>query len=184
MQDRPGPSTDRRPWLPEEIAARQITEAENAKTDLYPLPGKHAIHTKFRQGDYVNTAMINEDYIIVSGHVDENMLEKIQKGEYVDFGKLIPRDRVLMEEENRYEMVIKGGHSYYVLVSESSALPNFSRWEQAFRVYSNVYLKARSTELIEYNHVIHTILLSYSWDNVYMYDKDFHIHMSKHPECN
>ena len=54
-------------------------------------------------------------------------------------------------------------------------------------MFSNIYLRAnpdRSTELIEYNQVIHKISLTYSWENVYMYDKDFCIHMSKHPERN
>ena len=42
----------------------------------------------------------------------------------------------------------------------------------------------RSAELIEYNHVIHTISTVYQWDNVYLYDKDFRIHMGRNPECN
>ena len=81
-------------------------------------------------------------------------------------------------------MIIKGGKDFYVPVSETTTISSFSRWEQAFRVYSNIYSKAQphwSSELIEYNHIIHMISLTYIWDNVYLYDKDFRIHMSKNP---
>ena len=39
---------------------------------------------------------------------------------------------------------------------DSTATTNFSKWEQAFRVYSNIYTRTyptKSTELIQYNHV-------------------------------
>ena len=58
---------------------------------------------------------------------------------------------------------------------------------QAFSVFSNIYTKAnlhRSSELIDYNHVIHTISLCYVWDNVYLYNKDFRMHIAWSPERN
>ena len=42
----------------------------------------------------------------------------------------------------------------------------------------------KSSELIQYNHVIHSISLTYVWDNVYGYDKEFRLHLSKHPNRN
>ena len=72
-------------------------------------------------------------------------------------------------------------------VSESSSISSFQKWEQAFRIYSNVYSQFnpnRSAELIEYNHIIHTISQNYTWENVYMYDKDFRLHMSHRPQRN
>ena len=46
------------------------------------------------------------------------------------------------------------------------------------------FFPRRSSVLIKYNHIIHTISQDYTWDNVYLYDKDFCIHMSHHPQCN
>ena len=63
-------------------------------------------------------------------------------------------------------------------------MTNFSRWEQAFRVFSNIYMckyPDRSSELIQYNHVTHTAALLYTWDNVYLYDRDFRFHLSRYP---
>ena len=112
----------------------------------------------------MHTAMIDEDYIMVGSHVDEATLTKIKNSEYVDIAKLIPKDRILANEDNRLELVVKAGHTYYVPVNEDTDITSFSHWEQAFRVFSNIYTKFyphRSTELIEYNHIIHTISLSY-----------------------
>ena len=67
---------------------------------------------------------------------------------------------------------------------ESGGVTNFSRWEQAFRVFSNIYMckyPDRSSELIQYNHVTHTAALLYTWDNVYLYDRDFRFHLSRYP---
>ena len=94
---------------------------------------------------------------------------------------------VLAEEDQRLEMVIRGGHTFYVPVKESTAISSFGKWEQAFRVFSNIYTKAnphRASELIEYNHIIHTISLCYIWDNVYLYDKDFRMHIARNPDRN
>ena len=105
----------------------------------------------------------------------------------MDFSKLIPKDRVMAEEDKCLEMILKGGRAFYVPVNDGTQVNSFYKWEQAFRVFSNVYTKFhpnRSSELIEYNHVIHTISQTYVWDNVYMYDKDFKIHMSHNPQRN
>ena len=128
--------------------------------------------------------MVDEGYMVVGSHIDEVTFRKIERGEYVDFGKLIPRDKVLMEDDGRMEMIVKGGKTYWSPVSEAVTISNFFKWEQAFRVFANIYTKShphRSSELIEYNHIIHNISTAYVWDNVYTYDKDFRIHMGKNP---
>ena len=60
----------------------------------------------------------------------------------------------------------------------------YQKWEQAFRIYSNVLTSAfpkKATELLQYNHTIHSAAASYHWDNVYSYDKEFRYHISRHP---
>ena len=66
-------------------------------------------------------------------------------------------------------------------------ISNYSRWEQAFRVFSDIYTQAypsRASELIQYNHTIHTASQSYIWDNVYLYDMEVRKHMQLHPSRN
>ena len=164
---------------PEDKAKQIIRNAELTKEQLLPKTGKNFF-------DY-SAAVIVETFFVVGSNLDLATIEKIQKGDYVDFGKLVPKDRVLVEEDQRLEIVIRNGRTFYVPVLDSTTISNFQRWEQAFRVYANLYTKKhshRSSELIEYNQIIHTASLNYMWDNIYLYDKDFRLHMACNLECN
>ena len=121
----------------------------------------------------------------VGSHLEEGLIKKIENGEFVDFAKLIPKDKIIAEtDETKLKLVIHEGKTFYVPAKGNSVITGFRKWEQASRVYSNIYTRkhpTRVTELIQYNHVIHTASHTYVWNNVYAYDQDFRIHMSKHP---
>ena len=116
---------------------------------------------------------------------------KIINNEYADFAKLIPKNRqsVAPEEDHLMELVSKGGCTYFVPISdrETTAIHNFGKWEQAFRVFSNVYTRAhphRAAELVQYNHIIFTASCTFVWENVYTYDCEFRRHLSHFPSQN
>ena len=130
--------------------------------------------------------MVDEGYQVVASHLDEGTQTKIMKGEYVDFERLIPKDHVQAQEEYRVEMKIKDGKTFWSTsaAEEVTQISNYPTWEQAFRIYSDVYLRAqlvRAVELIQYNHIIHMASQSYIWENVYMYDRDFRLHLARNP---
>ena len=167
------------PLMAEERADHIIRDAEGAKARILTTPGRNV----FDNG-YLNSVMMDDDFMLVGSHVDEVTYTKIIEGKYVDFGKLIPWDKVIVEEDQRLEMVIRGGCTFWVPPNEGTNINGFAKWEQAFRAFSNIYTKqfpGRAAELIEYNHIIHSISSVYIWDNVYNYDKDFRIHKSKNP---
>ena len=146
------------------------------KVKIFLVPGKTRLNN-----NYLQSVMMDDDFVFVDAHVDDQTYKKILEGKFVDFNKLIPCDQVAVKEDNRVELFMKGGHTYCGPPSESTLITNFHRWEQAFRVF---YIKAhpdKAAELVEYNHVIHTISQTFTWDNVYLYDRDFRIHMSKNP---
>ena len=163
-----------------------VRDVERAKARIYEVEGKE------KGGDNNNRELNlscptspDEDYLMVGNHIDESLRKKIISGDYVDFAKLMPRDRILIEEDQHMEMVNKGGLSYWVPLAdrENTSVNSSYRWEQAFRVFANIYSDAypgKSGELIQYNHVIHTASQTFSWENVYRYDREFRIHMSKH----
>ena len=174
-----------------------IRNAEIGKARMYDLPGRFGdldlIHQNFRmpeiniENKFFHSSMVDETYQLIGSHIDLNTQEKIVRGEYVYFSRLIPKDNVLTVDDNRYEMVIRDGKTYWIPASshESRAISGFNRWEQAFRVFSDIYMKAhpqRASELVQYCHLIHTAAQTFTWENVYMYDKDFRLHMSKHPK--
>ena len=109
----------------------------------------------------------------------------------MDFARLLPRDCMSREVDHRMELVVNcGGSTFFVPIADhesAGSVSNFYKWEQAFCVFSNIYTKFypdRAPELIQYNQLIHTASLSFTWDNVYRYDKEFRLHMSKYPQRN
>ena len=123
---------------------------------------------------------------MLGGHLDQNLRQKIIQHEYVDFAHLLPRDRVKSESDNRLEMVNQNGHTYWIPYSDRDnlSISSYHKWELAFRVFSNVYTGAhptRASELLQYHHLIYSASQNFIWDNVYMYDIDFRIHLSNHP---
>ena len=179
------------PRLRIDMAQQDIRDAERHKVSAYKLQGM-PISDQVEQVDKINeinvpwhSALLDEDYLQVGNYVDEITRNKIARGEYVDFAKLMPKDKLTSEDDNHMEMVNKGGMSYWVPMSDRDNIniSSYSKWEQAFRVFSNIYNQAfpnRSGELIQYHHTIFTASQTFAWDNVYRYDREFRIHMSRH----
>ena len=168
-----------------------IKQAELSKARVYEVPGKQNLQTSHAllpmnvMNDYIHSAMVDENFLIVTAHIDDSTWRKIISCKYVDFSKLIPRDKILEEEEGCVQMLMKNGQTFFVLVQETTAINSYIRWEQAFRVFSDIFTRAypqKSGELIQCNHIIHTISHTYIWDNVYRYDKDFRLHISQYPQ--
>ena len=163
----------RQPVTPEYSRAKvMVREAERSRAWIYEVQGKTPEHVNNEQVPSENNCtpylpVLDEDYLMVGNHMDENLKKKIVEGEYVDFAKLMPRDKILFEEDQCMEMVNKGGISYWVPLSERevTSITNFFRWEQAFRVFSNIYTErypGKAGELIQYNHVFHTASQTFS----------------------
>ena len=97
--------------------------------------------------------------------------------EYVDFVKLLRKDKVNMDEDSPLVLVNKGGQTALMPYRDRSVTINsYNKWEQSFRIFSDVYTShypERAPELIQYNHIIHNASQTYYWDNVYTYDKEF-----------
>ena len=136
---------------PEEETHRIIKEAEASKAKIFPPVGKPT------DSNFEFIALMDQDYSLVGNHLDDQTCQKIIRGDYVDFCRLLPKERISHEDKgSKMELVIKNGKTFWSLVSDSVAITSFGRWEQAFRIYSNIYTKAhpqKSTQLIQYNHV-------------------------------
>ena len=175
----------------EDRSRQMLRQAEEAKARMLEVPGKssHVLDKMPPGRELLHSVLVDEEYTLVEAHLEDHIRGKIVNGEYVDFARLIPRDRLVNEDDKRMEFVVKNGQTFLVPISdrETTVISNFGRWEQAFRVYSTVYsdyYPQRAKELIKYNHTIYHAALSYSWENVYSYDKDFRLHMAKFPSRN
>ena len=124
---------------------------------------------------------------MIDVHVDEATKGKIIQYKFIDLSKLLPKSKSIREEDQqRLEIVNRNGMTYLSPVSDKECvqITSYHRWEQAFRIYSNIITGAypkKATELLQYNHTIHTASNAYVWENVYSYDKEFRYHISRHP---
>ena len=167
------------------VAQRMIKEAETTHSRMTATKGECELQPNLT--GFLHSAFVDEEYMVIGSHIEDSICKKIINHEYVDFAKLLPRDRVGIEDDQRMELINQNGFSFWtpVVNSEIGQISSFSKWELAFRVFANIYTTKypnKAAELIQYSHVIHMASQTYSWDNMYYYDREFHIHMSRHPQ--
>ena len=169
---------------------QMLQHAEASKARIYQVGGKcNDSGHEFENSNLYHSLIVDEHYTLIENHVDEVTKRKIASGEYVDLAKLLPHDKVLTQQDHRMEMINKNGHTYWIPASEKEvgSITSYGKWDQAFRVFSMIYVEthpAKAKELMQYNHMIYSASLSFVWDNVYAYDIDFRLHLSKYPERN
>ena len=174
-----GPSPKDPDPSPDECLEQLVKNAENSRAKIYGVKG---------EAQQINVAMIDQDYQMIDAHIDESLRKKIINFEYVDFSKLLANQRAYHDEEGgqHMEIVNKNGQTFLAPVSDKDRtnISSYLKWEQAFRVFSNVLTTkypGKVTELLQYNHTIHSAVTTYLWKNVYSYDRQFRYHISRHP---
>ena len=162
---------------PDEEANEIIRDSERMKPRMFNVPGKVNTNDIF---------LMDTDYQMMDAHIDEGMRKCILNYEYIDLAKLLPRNHS-REQEQRLEIVNRNGMTYLSPISDCEAIQigSYHKWEQAFRIYSNILATCfpeKATELLQYTHTIQTASMAYNWNNVYEYDKEFCYHISRHPQ--
>ena len=188
--------------VPEQRAEQLRQESAVGRAHVYDVKGREIdlglSQIRLQQGNELgmvppvlppNIRTVDDQYMLVASHVEESVRTKIINGEYVDFTKLLRCDKSGGSDEDQQQkmmMVNKGGLSYWIpVMDKSSAITGYHRWDQAFRVFLDIYTNRfpeRTSELIQYGHIIQTAAQSYMWDNVYMYDREFGRHMERFPD--
>ena len=128
---------------------------------------------------------MDNQFFHVTCHLDEGLKNKIQRGQYVDLEKMLPKMRGRFQQnENRMDLVYKDGHSYFVQAASDNKITGVRKWEQAFRVYATIYCQANpllAAEIWQYVYTINSAASAYVWDNVSQYDITFRQLMSQYP---
>ena len=136
-----------KPDYDEDALERLIRDAEKKKTRTLGTPGMEIPYSPPNfpldiSKNFVHSAMVDETYMSVASHLDENIIKKIELGDFVDFAKLVPRDRIITDDETELKLVMREGKTFYVPVRDNQTISSFGHWEQAFRVYSDIYSRA------------------------------------------
>ena len=164
-------------------AEKAILDAEKYKATIAepPEPGNEIIIPHFD----VRSSISDDDFFHLVCHIDSSMVSKIEKGEFIELKKLLPKDRKRKSDDNHLEWVHQDGGTFLALVSDRmNKISSVRKWEQAFRVYATIYCGAnpgRAKEIWEYVSVINTAASSFMWDNVYEYDVTFRHLMAFNP---
>ena len=133
----------------------------------------------------IGSGVSDDDFCLLTCHIEPSLIHKIEKGEFVELEKLLPKDKFGKNDEGRMEWVHRDGGTYLVPAHKDTKINGFRRWEQAFRAYAMIYCGAnphRSKEIWQYITVINTAASSYTWENVYNYDITFRHLMAFNPQ--
>lgn len=133
-----------------------------------------------------NDLSCDHAHYMLSAHVDPATTIKVERGEYVQVERLLPRGE---RDDNRMDLVNKDGRSYFVPASDRNipSINNFRQWERAFRIYAGIYSRAnphRSSEIFQYINNIQAAANVYIWENVATYDRVFRRLMHDFPQRN
>ena len=175
-----------------------ILDAEKFKATIEPVPGmfdENGIlceQQNFGKVNLMNNGMAvgngfsDDDFFHLTCHIDVSLRSKIEKGDFVDLEKLLPKDKRRYSDDTRLEWVNRDGSTYLAPVSDREhKITGIHRWDQAFWVYATICCGAnpsRSQEIWQYVSVINTAAASYSWENVSSYDYTFRHLMEFNPK--
>ena len=93
-------------------------------------------------GQPMREGLLDDDFLHLTCHIDLSLHNKIERGDFVDLEKLLPKDRFHKKfaDEARLEWVHRDGSTFLVPATDKDVkITNVQRWEQAFRVYATIY---------------------------------------------
>ena len=143
----------------EDVAENLILDTERFKATVSSPKGKvitncdiekliDSIKRSFKDGD-------NDDELFhITCHVDPMLKQKIQKGEFIDLERLLPKSRTqIMMDDNTPEYINSNGTTYLIPQNEKfNKISNIRKWDQAFRVYAAT-VNPILTDLLRYGNM-------------------------------
>ena len=174
-----------------ELTDKLILESEKFKADLVTPKGMldiQVIPRIDREIELMRKFDNDDDFFYISCHIDPQIKQKIERGEFVDLEKLLPKERSAggfsMNDDNRIRLCQEEGETFLAPVKATPKIGSIRKWDSAFRIYTTIYSQAnpeRASELLQYAHVINTAASNYPWENVAFYDFTFRHLMASKP---
>ena len=169
------------PYDYDRLRSRFVTEE-----GLAPLDSEILFLRNFDQDD---------EFFHVTSQIDPNLKLKIERGEFVDLDRLLPKDKFSSgtrgDDLNKqlFQLISQGTNSYLTTPEArgNNRVNSIKKWDQAFRVFAAIYTQAnpsRASEIWQYVYVIHTAATCNPWDNVAFYDITFRELMANKPWRN
>ena len=88
---------------------------------MYPVTGKNnGFGNVFTSSDLFHSVIVDEGYTVVGRHLDPGIKKRIIEGGFVDLAKLLPKDRVMVQQEDRIEFYNNNGRPCFRMVTDGS----------------------------------------------------------------
>lgn len=119
----------------------------------------------------------NKHVLVAPGlpSISQRMIDKIKRGEYIDFNELPPArglSKALPSHLEGQVVIVQADD----LASSRKMIPNFETWAQCFSIYAAIRIASdpsRAGDLMAYNHSIASMAKKYPWPSWIMYDQAF-----------
>ena len=89
-----------------------IRKAEDSRAQMMATPGMFDPPQPWNMMAMQHSSLVDEKYVAIGLSVDQGLKDKIWKGEYVDFARLLPRE-CNVADENRLELINRGGPNVF-----------------------------------------------------------------------
>ena len=151
-------------------AGELIRQAEKSKVDILKPAGE--IDKIDKPG------MMDDEFFLQTSHVKPALVEKIEKGEFVDLVELLPHEKYIHNPDGRVHLVNKEGAPQFITITQKECpmINSLRRWETAFEIFVMIYtwkFPEKALELFQYKFNIKEAASVYIWDNIYHYDIAF-----------
>ena len=196
---------------PDRVADQLVVQAEKFKAKIEAPKGNFAnflmtydhdqMRSKFIRPDglapidseimFLRNFDQDDEFFHITSQIDPTLRAKIERGEYIDLERLLPKERSAgrfgNEDLNKqlYQLITQGTNGQLEPpFQRNGKINNVRRWDQAFRVFAAIYTQAnpnRSSEIWQYVYIIHTAASANPWENVYFYDVNFRELMASKP---
>ena len=91
----------------------------------------------------IGSGISDDDFFHLTCFIEPSLIHKIEKGEFVELEKLLPKDKLGgRSEDNRLEWVQRDGGTFLVPAQKDNKIGSFRRWEQALWAYAMIYCGA------------------------------------------
>ena len=91
----------------------------------------------------------DDEFFHITSQIEPNLRSKIERGEFIDLERLLPKDRGFGKNGNEdlnkqlYQLITHGTSNFLEPpISKANKISNIKKWDQAFRVYAAIYTHA------------------------------------------
>ena len=131
------------------VQLSEAIQSEQANPPLHNMSLEQPHMSVGGVGVHDAAGISDDDFFHLICHVDQNLKEKIEKGDYVDLDTLLNKDRTTgsfwnsdtssVTDGEKLEWVRNKNGTFLMPAKKQSRINCFRRWEQAFRIYATIY---------------------------------------------